>query len=106
MRWVAPTEKETANQTLERRLWAAADPFWEEGGAIVYCGSYLRPGADQYAARIAVCSIANQYLDLVHPIWIGRYISKGVAYHEVSKRAPTDNASFRNDSGQLYCTGR
>jgi hypothetical protein len=25
MRWVAPTEKDTANQTLEKRLWAAAD---------------------------------------------------------------------------------
>jgi len=27
MRWVAPTEKDTANQTLEKRLWAAADQF-------------------------------------------------------------------------------
>jgi type I restriction enzyme M protein len=24
MRWVAPTEKDTANETLEKRLWAAA----------------------------------------------------------------------------------
>ena len=24
MRWVAPTEKDTANQTLEKRLWDAA----------------------------------------------------------------------------------
>ena len=24
MRWVAPTEKDTANQTLEKRLWVAA----------------------------------------------------------------------------------
>ena len=27
MRWIAPTEKDTANQTLEKRLWAAADQF-------------------------------------------------------------------------------
>jgi hypothetical protein len=27
MRWVAPTEKHTANETLEKRLWAAADQF-------------------------------------------------------------------------------
>ena len=26
MRWVAPTEKDTANQALEKRLWAAACP--------------------------------------------------------------------------------
>jgi hypothetical protein len=24
MRWVAPTEKDTANETLEKRLWDAA----------------------------------------------------------------------------------
>jgi hypothetical protein len=24
MRWVAPTEKDTANETLEKHLWAAA----------------------------------------------------------------------------------
>lgn len=31
MRWVAPTEKDTANQTLEKRLWAAAaDQWWVE----------------------------------------------------------------------------
>jgi type I restriction enzyme M protein len=27
MRWVAPSEKDTANQTLEKRLWATADQF-------------------------------------------------------------------------------
>jgi hypothetical protein len=26
MRWVAPTEKDTANETLEKRLWDAAMP--------------------------------------------------------------------------------
>jgi type I restriction enzyme M protein len=33
MRWVAPTEKDTANQTLEKRLWAAADQFRANSGA-------------------------------------------------------------------------
>ena len=32
MRWVAPTEKDTANQTLEKRLWAAADQFRANSG--------------------------------------------------------------------------
>ena len=27
MRWVAPTEKDTANEVMEKRLWAAADQF-------------------------------------------------------------------------------
>ncbi len=30
MRWVAPSEKDTANQTLEKRLWAAADQALDE----------------------------------------------------------------------------
>jgi len=32
MRWVAPTEKDTANQTLEKRLWDAADQFRANSG--------------------------------------------------------------------------
>jgi type I restriction enzyme M protein len=32
MRWVAPTEKDTAKQTLEKRLWAAADQFLANSG--------------------------------------------------------------------------
>ena len=27
MRWVAPSEKDIANETLEKHLWAAADQF-------------------------------------------------------------------------------
>ena len=32
MRWVAPTEKDTANEVLEKRLWAAADQFRANSG--------------------------------------------------------------------------
>jgi putative addiction module killer protein len=32
MRWIAPTEKDTANETLENRLWAAADQFRANSG--------------------------------------------------------------------------
>src|SRR5882672_10581582 len=32
MRWVAPTEKDSANATLEKRLWAAADQFRANSG--------------------------------------------------------------------------
>jgi len=43
MRWVAPTEKDTANQVLEKRLWAAADQFRANSG--------LRAG--QYQSKCA-----------------------------------------------------
>lgn len=32
MRWVAPAEKDTANETMEKRLWAAADQFRANSG--------------------------------------------------------------------------
>jgi type I restriction enzyme M protein len=41
MRWVAPTEKDTANQTLEKRLWAAADQFGANSG--LKAGQYSTP---------------------------------------------------------------
>jgi type I restriction enzyme M protein len=32
MRWVAPSEKDTAKATLEKRLWDAADQFRANSG--------------------------------------------------------------------------
>jgi type I restriction enzyme M protein len=32
MRWVAPTEKDAANETLEKRLWDAADQLRANSG--------------------------------------------------------------------------
>ena len=41
MRWIAPTEKDTTNQTLEKRLWAAADQFRANSG--LKAGQYSTP---------------------------------------------------------------
>jgi type I restriction enzyme M protein len=32
MQWIAPSEKDTANQTLEKRLWEAADQLRANSG--------------------------------------------------------------------------
>ena len=32
MRWIAPSEKDNANSSLEKRLWAAADQFRANSG--------------------------------------------------------------------------
>src|ERR1700731_752660 len=32
MQWIAPSEKDTASETLEKRLWAAADQFRANSG--------------------------------------------------------------------------
>ena len=41
MRWVAPSEKDTANETLEKHLWAAADQFRASSG--LKAGQYSTP---------------------------------------------------------------
>jgi len=45
MRWVAPTEKDTANQTLEKRLWAAADQFRANSGLKAVQRTAAQPGS-------------------------------------------------------------
>jgi hypothetical protein len=47
MCWVAPSEKDTANQTLEKRLWAAADQF--------RANSELKAG--QYSTPVLRCTV-------------------------------------------------
>lgn len=32
MEWIAPQEKDEASDTLEKRLWGAADQFWANSG--------------------------------------------------------------------------
>ena len=41
MRWVAPSEKDTANEVLENRMWAAADQFRANSG--LKAGQYSTP---------------------------------------------------------------
>src|SRR5205809_1826371 len=43
MKWIAPSEKDTANSTLEKRLWDAADQFRANSGlkAQEYSGPIL-----------------------------------------------------------------
>ena len=42
MLWIAPSEKDTATATLEKRLWDAADPFRANSGLT----------AREYSARV------------------------------------------------------
>ncbi len=42
MRWVAPTEKDTANETLEKRMWDAADQLRANSG--------LKAGVEKFRA--------------------------------------------------------
>ncbi len=57
MRWIAPTEKDTSNQTLEKRLWAAADQFRANSG--LKAGQYSTPVLGLIFLRLAEARFAQ-----------------------------------------------
>jgi len=58
MRWVAPTEKDAANGTLEKRLWAAADQFRANSG--LKAGQHPTPVLGLIFLRFAEARFAQQ----------------------------------------------
>ena len=62
MRWVAPTEEDTANQTLEKRLWAAADQFRANSG--LKAGQYSTPVLGLIFLRFAEARFAQRRAQL------------------------------------------
>jgi len=58
MRWVAPSEKDTANQTLEKRLWDAADQFRANSG--LKAGQYSAPVLGLIFLRFAEARFAKK----------------------------------------------
>jgi type I restriction enzyme M protein len=62
MRWVAPTEKDTANETLEKRLWAAADQFRANSG--LKAGQYSTPVLGLIFLRFAEARFAKRRAEL------------------------------------------
>ena len=58
MRWVAPTEKDTANETLEKRLWAAADQFRANSG--LKAAQYSAPVLGLIFLRFAEARLAKR----------------------------------------------
>jgi len=62
MRWVAPTEKDTANQTLEKNLWDAADQFRANSG--LKAGEYSGPVLGLIFLRFAEARFAKRRAEL------------------------------------------
>lgn len=53
MQWIAPSEKDVATDTLEKRLWAAADQFRANSGLRFDAnGTQRRSPFGLYSARI------------------------------------------------------
>ena len=64
MRSVASSEKDTANQTLEKRLWAAADQFRANSG--LKAGRYSTPVLGLIFLRFAEARFAQRRAQLRH----------------------------------------
>src|SRR6266571_9440188 len=62
MRWVAPTEKDTANHALEKRLWDAADQFRANSG--LKAGQYSTPVLGLIFLRFAEARFAQRRAQL------------------------------------------
>ena len=58
MRWVAPTEKDTANEVLEKRLWDVADQFRANSG--LKAGQYSTPVLGLIFLRFAEARFAQR----------------------------------------------
>jgi type I restriction enzyme R subunit len=76
MRWVAPTEKDTANQTLEKRLWDAADQFRANSGhlseeELTIFDILTRPGPElSTEEREEVKKVARQLLERLNELLV------------------------------------
>jgi len=96
MRWIAPTEKDTANETLEKRLWAAADQFRANSG--LKAAQYSAPVLGLIFLRFAEARFAKRRAQLekagASARRGGSRIDEPKAYHAEGVLFLTPNARF------------
>ncbi len=96
MRWVAPTEKDTANEVLEKRLWAAADQFRANSG--LKAAQYATPVLGLIFLRFAEARFAHRRTQLEKGGASSRRgasrIDEPKAYHAEGILYLTPNARF------------
>ena len=82
MLWIAPSEKDTANGTLEKRLWSAADQFRANSG--LTAAQYSQPVLGLIFLRFAEVRFAAQRAKLDKAVASSRRGSRmddPAAYH-------------------------
>ena len=96
MHWVAPTEKDTATETLEKRLWAAADQFRANSG--LKAAEYSSPVLGLIFLRFAEARFAKRRAQLQKAGSSARRGSSRIdepkAYHAEGVLFLTPNARF------------
>src|ERR1700694_473737 len=66
MQWIAPPEKDTANGTLEKRLWDAADQFRANSG--LTAAQYSQPVLGLIFLRFAKCDSPRSGPSSIRPL--------------------------------------
>jgi len=96
MHWVAPTEKDTATESLEKRLWAAADQFRANSG--LKAAEYSSPVLGLIFLRFAEARFAKRRAQLEKAGTSARRgasrIDEPKAYHAEGVLFLTPNARF------------
>src|SRR5437867_10703198 len=95
MQWIAPSEKDAATDTLEKRLWAAADQLRANSG--LTSSQYSQPVLGLIFLRFAEARFAAQRSRLEKPSASSRRGSRlddPAAYHAVGGLYLTPNARY------------
>jgi type I restriction enzyme M protein len=95
MHWIAPTEKDIATDTLEKRLWAAADQMRANSG--LTSAQYSQPVLGLIFLRFAEVRFAARRAVLEHQAASSRRgsrLDEPTAYHAESVLYLTPNARF------------
>ena len=108
MQWIAPSEKDTATNTLEKRLWEAADQLRANSG--LTAAQYSTPVLGLIFLRFAEARFAKHRGELEKASSTGRRGSSRIdepgAYHAEGVVYLTPNARYDhllNLPDQVYC---
>ena len=105
MQWIAPSEKDTANQTLEKRLWEAADQLRANSG--LTSAQYSTPVLGLIFLRFAEARFAKRRAQLENapsPARAGE--GRGEGTSRVLRRGPSriDDPGAYHAEGVIYLT--
>ena len=95
MKWIAPSEKDHANNTLEKRLWDAADQFRANSG--LTAAQYSQPVLGLIFLRFAEVKFSSQRAKLEKTASTSRRgscLDEPAAYHADGVLYLTPNARF------------
>jgi type I restriction enzyme M protein len=97
MQWIAPSEKDSSNETLEKRLWAAADQLRANSG--LTSAQYSQPVLGLIFLRFAEVKFTGRRTDLeksASGTRRGSRIDEPGAYHSEGVLYLTPNARFEH----------